>query len=118
MTKALTAEESFNLIVGTSLCGYIKATRAEIEKVFGAPTYGEEHSGDGKVTTEWVIDFGNEVIATIYDWKRYEDGAPEMDERIVWNIGGRDSDALMMVSRAMRTVPFVKYPFDIFGGGF
>jgi hypothetical protein len=115
MTKALTAEASSNLIVGTSLCGYIRATRAEIEKVFGAPTYGVEHSGDGKVTTEWVIDFGNEVIATIYDWKRYEQGAPEMDERIVWNIGGRSHDALIVVGLAMNTTTFVNYPFDIFG---
>lgn len=114
MTKALTIEEVSTIAVGTSLRGYIRATRAEIEKVFGAPTYTET-SGDDKVTTEWVIDFGNEVIATIYDWKRYEQGAPEMDELCVWNIGGRSQDALIVIGLAMRTTTFTTYPFSILG---
>jgi hypothetical protein len=114
MTKALTAEESSTIVLGTSLRGYIRATRNEIEQVFGAPTYTVT-SGDDKVTTEWVLDFGNEVVATIYDWKRYEQGAPEMDERIVWNIGGRSHDALIVIGLAMATTTFVNYPFDTFG---
>lgn len=115
MTKALTAEQALGWGAGTSLRGHIRATRAEIERTFGAPTFGEEYSGDGKVTTEWVIDFGQGAYGTIYDWKRYELGAPEMDERIVWNIGGHDDTALDKIGTAMRTATYTKYPFDIFG---
>ena len=114
MTKALTQEEAGALAIGTSLRGYIRATRAEIENVFGAPTMAHDDTTD-KVTTEWVVDFGDEVIATIYDWKRYEQGVPEMDERIVWHIGGRNQDALIVVGVAMRTTTYVNYPFDTFG---
>jgi hypothetical protein len=70
---------------GTWLQGYMEATRREIESAFGKPNY--ESEGD-KVTTEWNILFEDGTVATIYDWKRYEMGAPEMDERITWNIGG------------------------------
>lgn len=70
---------------GTWLQGYIVATRRELEATFGAPCF--EGEGD-KVTTEWQLFFTDGTVATIYDWKRYEMGAPEMDERITWNIGG------------------------------
>ncbi len=70
---------------GTWLQGYIVATRRELEATFGAPLLGEEGN---KTTTEWDILFIDGTVATIYDWKRYELGAPKMDERITWNIGG------------------------------
>lgn len=100
MTKALTQEEAGELAIGTSLRGYVIATRAEIENVFGAPTMAHDDASD-KVTTEWVVDFGNEVVATIYDWKRYEMGVPEMDERIEWHIGGRTNEVLLPVERSL-----------------
>ena len=70
---------------GTWLHGYIVATRRELEATFGAPSF--EGEGD-KTTTEWDILFIDGTISTIYDWKRYDLGAPSMDERITWNIGG------------------------------
>jgi hypothetical protein len=103
--KALTSEDTF-VAGGTSLKGYIKATRAQIEEAFGAPTY-ETPSADDKVTTEWVIVFPSEneddkeIIATIYDWKRYEDGKPEMGELIFWNIGGHSIEATDKVAEAV-----------------
>jgi hypothetical protein len=95
MTQALKIDELGTLPSGTSLQGYVTATRAEIEAVFGAPTITGEVNE--KVTTEWVIRFVNGVVATIYDWKRYEQGAPEMDERIEWHIGGHDKLAYLQV---------------------
>jgi hypothetical protein len=83
---------------GTWLQGYTVATRREIESVFGKPNY--ESEGD-KVTTEWNILFDDGTVATIYDWKRYEMGAPEMDERIEWNIGGREPIAVERVEDAL-----------------
>jgi hypothetical protein len=85
---------------GTSLVGEVVITRNEIEKVFGAPTY-ETNSDFEKVTTEWVLVFDNGVVATIYDWKRYEMGAPEMDETYEWHIGGRNFDAKDEVLKAL-----------------
>jgi hypothetical protein len=100
MTKALTAHEALDASNGTSLRGYVKATRAEIEAVFGAPTWDDGDVNE-KVTTEWVIRFDSGVVATIYDWKRYELGKPETEERIEWNIGGHDAEAWQEVSVAL-----------------
>jgi hypothetical protein len=70
---------------GTWLHGHIVATRRELEATFGAPSF---EGDDGKTTTEWDILFIDGTISTIYDWKRYDLGAPSMDERITWNVGG------------------------------
>jgi len=104
MIKALTAEQAKPMVYGTHLQGYLTATRSEIESKIGAPTFGEDDFGDGKVTTEWVIDFGNEIVSTIYDWKRYDDGAPEMDERIEWNVGGHTSDVLPAIESTLGVI--------------
>jgi len=87
-----------NFAGGSCLKGYLTATRRKIESVFGSPLeFGE---GD-KVTTEWVVEFEDGTIATIYDWKRYEDGAPELDENCVWNIGGYSMDAVKALKKAL-----------------
>lgn len=88
----------FVSIEGTWLQGHIVATRRELEATFGAPAFEDE--GD-KVTTEWDILFDDGTVATIYDWKRYELGAPTMDERITWNIGGKSFAAVERVEDAL-----------------
>ena len=82
---------------GTYLIGHTTATRREIEAVFGAPDEYGESDGDGKVTTEWLIRFDDGTVATIYDWKRYEDGAPGMDEQYRWHVGGREGKVVGMI---------------------
>ena len=75
---------------GTHLQGRMYATRRELTEVFGEPfdyTDGSVDS-DGKVTTEWLIEFEDGVLTTIYDWKRYESGPPALDENYAWHIGG------------------------------
>jgi hypothetical protein len=37
------------------------------------------------------------TVATIYDWKRYEEGTPELHEVYLYHIGGRDERALELV---------------------
>jgi len=86
-------------INGTSLVGYVTATREEIEEVFGEPDY--EGDGSNKVTTEWDILFADGTVATIYDWKRYEEGAPDYDEVYEWHIGGKTWQAALHVSEAL-----------------
>lgn len=79
----------------SSLQGYVKATRKQLTAVFGEP-YPIE-SSDGKVTTEWIIEFADKTVATIYDWKRYELGTPADDELYEWHIGGHSRRALELV---------------------
>lgn len=95
--KTLRAREA-DVAVGSSLKGYIQTTRSNIETIFGAPTW--TNGGEDKVTTEWVVEVDG-VTATIYDWKRYEQGAPAMDELIYWNIGGHTSEATDKVADAL-----------------
>ena len=83
---------------GTSLQGYIVTSREDLMKAFGAPL--DYPLGD-KVTTEWTIQFDNGEVATIYDWKRYEEGRPEFNELFQWNIGGHSRDVVSLVNDAV-----------------
>lgn len=84
---------------GTYLQGYINTTKRELVERFGAPdTTG---SGDNKITTEWTLVFSDGTVATIYDWKRYELGAPELDEVEDWHIGGSSHKAAEAVREAL-----------------
>jgi hypothetical protein len=86
----------------TSLQGYITTTRARIEEVFGDVTLEDQDMFE-KVTTEWVIQFldDDSTVATIYDWKRYEEGAPGMNEIYQWHIGGKSPLAVELVQKAL-----------------
>ena len=94
--KATRTEE----IAGTWLQGDIRTTRAKIQEAFGEPTFYE--AGE-KVTVEWGLLFEDGTIATIYDWKRYEDKAPELHEEIVYNIGGITVEAAARVKEVLET---------------
>ena len=81
---------AMNAVDCTGRVGSINATRRMLEQVFGRPFDYSDGSvdSDGKTTTEWVIEFGDGEVATIYDYKRYEAGPPALDEFITWSIGG------------------------------
>jgi len=84
--------------IGTSLQGHITTTMRELNSVFGEPTF--YYPGD-KVTVEWEHTFDDGTVVTIYDWKRYDDGVPEMDEIVEYNIGGFNKDAAEKVKMAV-----------------
>ena len=84
----------------THLVGYFNGTRQNIESIFGAPTYTTSDKYE-KVTAEWGILFEDGTEATIYDWKRYDEGTPEQDEMYEWHIGGRDSKAVEYVGQVL-----------------
>lgn len=77
---------------GTSLQGYIRATGAELTAVLGEPVKYE----DSKITIGWGVHLGS-TIATVYDWKRGEDGTPPNNEEFVYNVGGNDQNAVLLV---------------------
>ena len=78
---------------GTSLCGEIVTTRAELTRVLGEPMTYEE---GGKITIEWGVRLGS-TVATVYDWKRYEQGTPADDEEMMFNIGGHNQKAVELI---------------------
>ena len=76
---------------GTSLRGYVQTTREKLTEVFGDPQF---FSMGDKVTTQWIIQFDSGEIATIYDWKRFDQ---EVFSVTTWNIGGMDTQAADLV---------------------
>ena len=90
---------------GTSLKGCVATTYATLVKAFGEPTFLGE-SGDGKVTAEWSLEItdedGDTHVATIYDWKQYEDGTPY--GLYDWHIGGKDPIVVDAIIKAVYAV--------------
>ena len=87
-------QTSFELTGGSSLKGSVRADYAELVRAFGNPM-----EGDGsKTQVEWVVLFEvsehDTVLATIYDWKKYDQRPVEVTH---WNIGGHDYRAADMV---------------------
>lgn len=81
-------------ISGVSLQGYTTpTTRAELVAVLGEPI---QYEGGDKVTVEWGVHLGG-TLATVYDWKRYEQGTPADNETMVYNIGGFDQKAVELI---------------------
>ena len=78
---------------GTSLQGYITATYDQLVARFGQPDGG----GD-KTTVEWVLEFADGTVATIYDWKE-EDTPMSMYN---WHIGGKNKTAVARVTHALK----------------
>lgn len=89
---------------GTSLQGYITTTRAALIEGFGMPSFISDEEYE-KVTTEWVIKFENGIIATVYDWKRYEEGAPALNEVYEWHVGGYNDLAVAQVQKVLDNAP-------------
>jgi hypothetical protein len=77
---------------GTSLQGYFTATRDQLERWFGLPTYdNEEFDPSDKIQTEWCVKISDHVV-TIYAWKVHR--LVGKNEVFEWNIGGRSVVAL------------------------
>jgi hypothetical protein len=89
---------------GSSLQGYVTTTRSALIQTFGMPTFTTDEDYE-KVTTEWIIKFQDGTIATIYDWKRYEEGAPELNEVYEWHIGGYSETAVSRVQETLASAP-------------
>jgi hypothetical protein len=87
-----------SLGAGTSLRGYVTTTLGKLIDTFGQPEYYGE--GD-KVTVDFSILFDNGVVATIYDWNRYEMGTAALDEVFEYNIGGHSLQAVILVKQAL-----------------
>lgn len=78
---------------GTCLIGYVTADYQSLCKKLGEPLTG--HSGDGKVNCEWVVEFDDGSVGTIYDWKRTNTPT----ETYNWHVGGKGINVLDKVCR-------------------
>lgn len=87
---------------GSCLQGYVTATRSSLIETFGMPTYTDDSESE-KITTDWLIKFEDGTIANIYDWKRYEEGAPALNEVYEWHIGGYTKVAVSRVQETLAT---------------
>jgi len=77
-------------VMGTCLQGHVYCSYETLVSLFGEPS---EHYDDYKCDAQWVIEFEDGEVATIYNWKNginycgVKDGIPT--EKITeWNIGG------------------------------
>jgi len=84
---------------GTCLQGEVRATKYQLRHLFGKPLV-EDMFPECKVMTEWIIEFEDGIVATIYDWK--------LDQRLgeyeeySWHIGGRDGRVVARVQEILR----------------
>lgn len=81
---------------GTSLQGYVTTTFDKLNEVFGEPLY--PNSGDGKVICEWVLEWEDGTISTIYCWKLKTVPLGEYN----WHIGGNSQKAVDYVTNQMK----------------
>ena len=89
-----------NEISGTSLQGEILTTKAQLLATFGEPNWISDDES-GKITIEWALVFEDGTLATIYDWKRYEEGTPSTFEVYSYHIGGMSALAVERVTEAL-----------------
>ena len=101
--KNISRDDALDQADDIGLEGFITTTRRALAAKFGEPD--ETGTIDNKITTEWTILFDGKTVATIYDYKRYEDDleAPELDEVYRWHIGGQSKAAVYAVSGALGT---------------
>lgn len=97
----------------TSLQGHVSATYDEMVEAFGEPHY-DTPSGDGKVNTEWELEFfdpsfSTYVVATIYDWKDFDGGRRSRDgSPYDWHIGGHRRSAVDAVESVLKQTAIQK----------
>ncbi len=89
---------------GTHLQGYVRTDYTTLKDLFG------EGLGSGdKTTQEWVLEFSDGTVATIYDWKEYETPMGIYD----WHVGGLSKQAVWNVEAALRGEIEIVDQFDL-----
>ena len=84
---------------GTYLQGGVTATKRDLKGLLGKPLF-ESFYADDKVLTEWIIEFADGMVATIYDWKL--DEPLQMDDTYAWHIGGHKKEVVERVRQLVK----------------
>ena len=86
---------------GTCLQGYVTSDYSNIVRVFGGPTECDGY----KVDAEWVIQFSDGKIATIYNWKNGKnycgDSGLDVEDIKEWHIGGNSSEVVSRIQNLL-----------------
>ena len=85
---------------GTSFQGTVSTTLENLINHLGEPLEG---SWDGKTTAQWVLEFEDGGIVTIYDWKMGKTPKDIYD----WHIGGKSKDVVDRLQEALGMSPLV-----------
>lgn len=83
-------------IRGTVLQGQVEASYDELVEAFGEPTPSLDTD---KTHVEWLLSFGKDVLAAIYDWK-IPKGTLAKDN-LVWNVGGNSHMAVVVIEEEL-----------------
>lgn len=89
-------KSSFIKISGTHYQGDLEAKFEDLKKCFGEPL---EASADGKVQNEWIFEFEDGSIGSIYDWKQ---NGEYTEQPYNWNIGGHFKNVVPKVQKAYK----------------
>jgi len=98
---------------GTSLVGHLERVDFyRLIEVFGRP--GTDNHDDYKCDAQWDIEFGDGLVATIYNWKnslnyndRIEkngDHGMQLTDMTHWNIGGKDPKVVDRLMSMLETL--------------
>ncbi len=83
MLKDYTVVNDASLITDTFLQGYVISSYQNLVDLFGEPTVQFDPY---KTRANWVVQFEDGVVATVYDYKVH--GKP-IEEVTEWNVGGK-----------------------------
>jgi len=71
--------------------GYIDTNYTLLVRCFGEPL--DSSYCDGKVKAEWVVEFDDGTVGTIYDYK-----SPRTPQQnTCWHVGGHDKKVVAMI---------------------
>lgn len=89
-----------NKVNGSSLKGYVECSYDLLVDVFGESNFGGD---EYKVQKEWVIEFKDGTVATIYDYKQGdcyngEGNGTHYTKVTTWHIGGFSPKAVDYVT--------------------
>jgi hypothetical protein len=94
------------MLNGSHLQGTVHVSYDRLVEAFSEPYKWDLSNSDGKSDVEWIIEFDDGTIATIYDWKRGVnycgpvEGIPA-HMNTLWNIGGHSKDAVQRITAAL-----------------
>lgn len=86
----------------TSFQGELECSYQQLVKTFGSPLKGDGY----KTQAEWIVEFEDGTVATIYDWKMGDsylgdgEGFPPEDI-LFWHIGGKSLNVTGLVHEAI-----------------
>ena len=83
MLKDYSVVTDASLIDGTFLQGYVITSYQNLVDLFGKPTLQFDPA---KTRANWVVQFEDGVVATVYDYKVQDKPVEEVTE---WNVGGK-----------------------------